>query len=109
VSSEGTDFEGLTQAPGSSAGKQTPRRTPAERRQRARLISAGVLGAVVTAFALLNLDGVKVHWLVATGRTPLIVVIAFAFLLGMLVDRLVIRAKRKRGANRLSTRSGTET
>jgi len=52
---------------------------------------------------------VKVHWLVATGQTPLIVVIAFAFLLGMLVDRLVIRAKRKRGANRLSTRSGTGT
>jgi uncharacterized integral membrane protein len=109
VSSEGPDFEGLTQAPGSSAGKQTPRRTPADRRQRARLISAAVLGAVVTAFALLNLDGVKVHWLVATGQTPLIVVIAFAFLLGMLVDRLVIRAKRKRGANRLSTRSETET
>jgi len=109
VSSEGTDFEGLTPAPGSSAGKHAPGRTPAERRQRARLISAAVLGAVITAFALLNLDGVKVHWLVATGQTPLIVVIAFAFLLGMLVDRLVIRAKRKRGANRLSTRSGTGT
>jgi uncharacterized integral membrane protein len=39
---------------------------------------------------------VKVHWLVATGRTPLIVVIAVAFLLGMLIDRLVIRARRKR-------------
>ena len=96
MSSEGTDFEGLTGTPGSSAGKRAPGRTPAERRQRARVISAGVLGAVVTAFALLNLDGVKVHWLVATGQTPLIVVIAFAFLLGVLVDRLVIRARRKR-------------
>src|SRR5581483_9246073 len=56
VSSEGTDFEGLTQAPGSSAGKRAPGQPPAERRQRARVISAGVLGAVVTAFALLNLD-----------------------------------------------------
>lgn len=102
-----SDFEGLTPAPGSSAGKQT-RRTPAERRQRARLISAAVLGAVITAFALLNLDHVKVHWLIATGQTPLIVVIAFAFLLGMLVDRLVIRAKRKRGASRPSTRSEIE-
>ncbi|HSC03485.1 MAG TPA: LapA family protein [Solirubrobacteraceae bacterium] len=109
MSSEGTDFEGLTQAPGSAAGKQPPGRTPAERRQRARLISAAVLGAVVTAFALLNLDNVKVHWLVATGQTPLIVVIALAFLLGVLVDRLVIRARRKRGANRPSTQSGTET
>jgi len=107
VSSEGTDFEGLTGAPGSRAGKRTPGRTPAERRQRARVISAAVLGAMVTAFALLNLDDVRVHWLVATGQTPLIVVIVFAFLLGVLVDRLVIRARRRRGSNQPSTRSGT--
>jgi uncharacterized integral membrane protein len=103
-----SDFEGLTPAPESSAGKQRPGLTPAERRQRRRLISAAVLGAVITAFALLNLDHVKVHWLVATGQTPLIVVIAFAFALGMLVDRLLIRAKRKRVANRPSTRSEIE-
>ena len=96
MSSERTEFEGLTQAPGSSAGKETPGRTPAERRQRARVISAGVIGALITAFALLNLDDVKVHWLIATGQTPLIVVIALAFVLGMIVDRLVIRARRKR-------------
>jgi uncharacterized integral membrane protein len=96
VSSEGTDFEGLTRGPESSVGAQPPGRTPAERRERTRLISAGVLGAVVAAFALLNLGDVKVHWLIATARTPLIVVIAFAFLLGMIVDRLVIRARRKR-------------
>jgi uncharacterized integral membrane protein len=96
VSGEGSDFEGLTQAPESSVGEHPRRRTPAQRRERARLISAAVLGALVTAFALLNLDDVKVHWLVATGRTPLIVVIAVAFLLGMLIDRLVIRARRKR-------------
>jgi uncharacterized integral membrane protein len=108
VSSERTDFEGLTGPQQAGVGQRPPGRTPAERRQRARLISAAVLGAVVTAFALLNLDDVKVHWLIASGQTPLIVVIAFAFLLGVLVDRLVIRAKRKR-TNRLSTRSGSET
>jgi uncharacterized integral membrane protein len=97
VSSEGTDFEGLTQAPQSGVGEHPPGRTPAERRQRARLISAAALGALVAAFALLNLGDVRVHWLVATGRTPLIVVVALAFLLGILVDRLVIRARRKRG------------
>jgi uncharacterized integral membrane protein len=96
VSSERTDFEGLTQASESSAGEHRPGRTPAERRERARLISAGVLGALITAFALLNLSDVKVHWLVATGRTPLIVVIVLAFVLGVIVDRLVIRARRKR-------------
>jgi uncharacterized integral membrane protein len=96
VSSGKADFEGLTQAPDPSVGERPPERTPAERRERARLISAGVLGALITAFALLNLGDVKVHWLVATGRTPLIVVIALAFVLGMIVDRLVIRARRKR-------------
>jgi uncharacterized integral membrane protein len=98
VSGDGTDFEGLTPAPGSSAGQQPPGRTPAHRRERARLISAAVLAAVVTAFALLNLGDVKVHWLLATGQTPLIVVIGLAFVLGMLVDRLVIRVRRKRGS-----------
>jgi uncharacterized integral membrane protein len=98
VSSGGTDFEGLTQASEASAGERPPGRTPARRRERARLISAGVLGAVVAAFALLNLGDVKVHWLVTTGRTPLIVVIAFAFVLGVIVDRLVIRARRRRGS-----------
>ncbi|HEY1520397.1 MAG TPA: hypothetical protein VGF91_28490 [Solirubrobacteraceae bacterium] len=99
VSGEGTDFEGLTQAPDSSAGEHPSGRPPAERRERTRLISAAALGAVITAFALVNLGDVKVHWVVASGRTPLIVVILFAFVLGVLVDRLVIRARRKRGTS----------
>jgi uncharacterized integral membrane protein len=98
VSSERTDFEGLTGPQEAGVGERPAGQTPADRRQRTRLISAAVLGAVVTAFALLNLDDVKVHWLVSTAQTPLIVVIALAFVLGMIVDRLVIRARRKRRA-----------
>ena len=98
MSSGGTDFEGLTRASEATVGEPPSGRTPARRRERARLISAGVLGAVVAAFALLNLADVKVHWLVTTGRTPLIVVIAFAFVLGVIVDRLVMRARRRRGS-----------
>jgi uncharacterized integral membrane protein len=97
VSSERTDLEGLTDAPQSRVGNASPR-TLAHRRERGRQIAAGLLGAVITAFALLNLDDVKVHWLIASGQTPLIVVIAFAFALGMIVDRLIIRARRKRRA-----------
>jgi uncharacterized integral membrane protein len=74
--------------------------TPAQRRQRTRLITGGVIGAIVAAFALLNLDQVKVHWIVTTGRTPLIVVVVVAFLLGVGFDRLVIRAQRKRRQGR---------
>jgi uncharacterized integral membrane protein len=40
--------------------------------------------------------GRRIHWLFATGRTPLIIVIMFAFLSGIVVDRLAVRAKRKR-------------
>ena len=97
MSSEGSDFEGLTGAPPAGIGDSPPSRPPAQRRTRGREIAAAVLGALVAVFALLNLGDVKVHWLFVTGRTPLIVVIALAFLLGMVVDRLVIRARRKRG------------
>jgi uncharacterized integral membrane protein len=61
-----------------------------------RLAAAGTLGALAAAFALLNLNDVKVHWLIATGKTPLIVVIAVAFVLGAVADRLLIIRGRRR-------------
>jgi uncharacterized integral membrane protein len=76
----------------------------ADRRHRARLVAAAIIGGVVAAFALLNLNDVKVHWLVATGQTPLILVIVVAFALGVAVDRLVIfRAKRRQQRSAPST------
>jgi len=77
----------------------SPSRTPAERRRLARLGAAGLIGALVAVFAVVNLNDVKVHWVVATGQTPLIVVIVLAFLLGVVADRLVLAlAKRRRRA-----------
>ncbi len=96
MSGEGTDFDELSRAPGAGVGEAPASGAPARRRERGRQMAAAVVAAVITAFALLNLGDVKVHWLLTTGRTPLIVVIAFAFLLGILVDRLVVRARRKR-------------
>ena len=76
-----------------------PSRTDADRRRQQRVIAAGVIAALVVVFALINLNDVKVHWLIATGQTPLIVVIGLAFLLGIVADRLLLaRAKKKRGA-----------
>lgn len=67
-----------------------------DRRQRARLVAAAIIGGLVAAFALVNLNDVKVHWLVTSGQTPLILVIVVAFALGVVADRLVIfRAKRR--------------
>ena len=74
-----------------------PSRTDADRRRQRRVIASGVIGALVVVFALINLNDVKVHWLITTGQTPLIVVIVLAFLLGIVADRLLLaRAKRKR-------------
>lgn len=95
MSHDAPDLERLTAASGSTTPETRADRTPA-RRDRARLIAAGIVGALIAAFAIVNLNDVKVHWLLTTGQTPLIIVIAVAFLLGMLVDRLVIRARRKK-------------
>ena len=73
-----------------------PPQTPAERRHRRRVLAAAIIGALVTAFAFLNLNDVKVHWGVTTGQTPLIVVIVIAFLLGIVFDRLVLLRGRRR-------------
>jgi uncharacterized integral membrane protein len=91
-----SDLEGLTTAPDSTTPDVPPGRGVAERRDRARLIAAGIIGALIVVFAIVNLNQVKVHWIVTTGQTPLILVIGVAFLLGIVVDRLAIRVRRKR-------------
>jgi uncharacterized integral membrane protein len=90
------DLEGLTTAPDSTTPDVPAGRGVSQRRDRGRLIAAAIIGAVIAVFAVVNLDQVRVHWIVTTGKTPLILVIAVAFLLGMVVDRLVIRVRRKR-------------
>jgi uncharacterized integral membrane protein len=66
------------------------------RRERGRLIAAVVVAALLAAFAVVNFNDVKVHWVITTGQTPLIIVIVVAFLLGIIVDRLlVVRSRRK--------------
>jgi hypothetical protein len=67
-------------------------------KDRARLYTAGVIGALLAAFALLNLDDVKVHWILGTSRPPLFFVIVIAVLGGVALDRLILRAKRKRAS-----------
>lgn len=70
-------------------------KTPAPRAQRTRMIAAGGLGAVVTLFAVLNLDDVDVNWLFGTASTPLIVVILLCVALGMAIDRALVRRSRR--------------
>jgi uncharacterized integral membrane protein len=60
-----------------------------ERRQIAALVLAGV----GVAFAVANLDEVKVNWILDTWRTPLIVVIALSMLVGAALGYLVSRRR----------------
>jgi uncharacterized integral membrane protein len=52
------------------------------RRDQARTVALVVLVGLGVLFAALNVDDVDVNWLFGTWSTPLIIVIAIAFLLG---------------------------
>jgi uncharacterized integral membrane protein len=69
-------------------------KAPATRREKMRLGVAVVSGVLITAFALANLDEVKVNWLLGSWSTPLIVVIAVSFLLGGVTGVVAARGRR---------------
>jgi len=58
-----------------------------------RQVGALVLAGAGVAFAVANLDEVKVEWIVADSRTPLIVVIALSMLIGAALGFLVSRRR----------------
>jgi uncharacterized integral membrane protein len=59
-----------------------------------RQIAGLVLAALGVAFAVANLDDVKVNWVIDTWKTPLIVVIALSMVIG---GGLGFLAARRRG------------
>ncbi len=69
-----------------------------------RAITAGVLTIVLLAFALLNLQTVRVHWIFATTHAPLIVVIAACGLVGLMIGWLLARGRAARKATRADGR-----
>jgi uncharacterized integral membrane protein len=83
-------------APTQRPAREPAPRTKEERREARKRIVALVIAAIVIVFAVVNLDRVKVDWIVTTGHTPLIVVIVVSFLLGIAADRLAIARKRRR-------------
>jgi uncharacterized integral membrane protein len=58
-----------------------------------RQVAALALGGAGVAFAVVNLDEVKVNWLLGNWRTPLIVVIALSMLVGAALGILVSRRR----------------
>jgi uncharacterized integral membrane protein len=58
-----------------------------------RQVAALALGGAGVAFAVVNLDEVKVNWLLGNWRTPLLVVIALSMLVGVALGFLVSRRR----------------
>lgn len=73
---------------------------PAVRRSRRELARASVvalLAVLITLFAVLNVEEVKVNWIFGSSRPPLIVVIVVSLLVGILITHLAgLRSKRRR-------------
>ena len=61
------------------------------KREPLKLAAAALLGGLAVLFAVLNLDDVKVNWIVFTGRAPLIVVIVVSGLVGVVLGLVVMR------------------
>jgi uncharacterized integral membrane protein len=71
-------------------------RPPARHRDRPRLIAGLVIAGLGLAFALVNLGNVKVDWIVGSAHSPLILVIIVSVLIGVGLDRVLVRRARKR-------------
>jgi uncharacterized integral membrane protein len=54
------------------------------------------IAVVATLFAVLNVDEVKVDWVIGSGHAPLIVVIVISALVGVVLTYLAERRNRKR-------------
>jgi uncharacterized integral membrane protein len=84
-----------------SSPAQTPkvRQGLGERRSRRELARTGalvVLAVLITLFAVLNVDKVKVHWIFGTDEAPLIIVIVISLLVGIVLTHFAERHGAKR-------------
>jgi uncharacterized integral membrane protein len=67
-----------------------------DRRELARTGFGIAVVVVAIVFALVNLNSVKVDWIVGSGHAPLIIVIAISVLAGAVMGWLGQRASRRR-------------
>ena len=79
-------------APKKTTGRRTPSLLAKENR---RLLYGLIIGALVAAFAVVNLDEVEVNWIFGTAQTPLIIVIAVSFGLGAAAGWIGATARRR--------------
>jgi uncharacterized integral membrane protein len=80
---------------------QTPKmgQAPARQRSRKEIVRTGalvLLAVLVTLFAVLNVEQVKVDWIVGSGQAPLIIVIVVSLLVGVILTHFAERRGAKR-------------
>lgn len=83
-------------APAQIPGPSQPKVKRRSRREQSRTAALLVLAVLITLFAVLNLDKVKVHWIFGTGKAPLIIVIVVSLLVGIVLTHFVERRSAKR-------------
>jgi uncharacterized integral membrane protein len=71
-------------------------RTAPRRRDQARTAALVILAVIVTLFAVLNTNEVKVNWIVGSSRAPLIIVIVVSVLVGIILTYFADRRAAKR-------------
>lgn len=89
----------MSSAPDQIQGERPEEQPERERRSRAETARTGalvLLAVLATLFAVLNLNEVKVDWIVGSGRAPLIIVIVISLLAGIVLSYFADRLSRKR-------------
>jgi uncharacterized integral membrane protein len=72
-----------------------PTPTPRGRREQARTAALVILASLITLFAVLNTEEVKV-WIFGSRHAPLIIVIVLSLLIGVALGHFAERRSRKR-------------
>jgi uncharacterized integral membrane protein len=84
------------QKPGPAGQPKAAGRGGRDRREVARAVALVAVVALFIAFALLNLNQVKVDWILGSGHAPLIIVIGISTLVGIVFTYLADRVNRRR-------------
>jgi uncharacterized integral membrane protein len=77
--------------------QQQAERAKRSRREQARTFALVALAVLITVFAVLNLEDVKVNWILGSSRVPVIVAIVVSLVAGVLLCAV---AERRRGRRR---------
>jgi uncharacterized integral membrane protein len=84
-------------SPSQTPEREQPKAEQRTRREQARTAALLLLAVLITVFAVLNVNEVKVDWIVGSGKAPLIIVIAISLVVGIVLTHF---AERRAGRRR---------